>query len=119
MPWKLIVPLETPDIHGRSESELYNLYADPGELNNLAVDQPDIVRELREQMDRHIAKRVEETGLPDPLPVQPIPLRRIGNMEAAIPRDQSTAVAEPVLESSAATDGKLASGDFIGYDREG
>ncbi|MCS6777644.1 MAG: sulfatase-like hydrolase/transferase, partial [Chthonomonadaceae bacterium] len=30
--WKLIVPLETPDLHGNSDVELYHLPDDPGEL---------------------------------------------------------------------------------------
>ncbi len=115
--WKLIVPLEIPDIHGRSDVELYNLCDDPGELNNLAEARPEVVSELKERMDRHLAKRVEETSLPDPLPLQPIPLHRVGNMEAAIPRDHRAERAA-AQKSKAAKDEKLESGDFIGYDRE-
>ncbi|MDW8206974.1 MAG: sulfatase, partial [Chloroherpetonaceae bacterium] len=42
--WKLIVPLETPDLHGNSDVELYHLPDDPGELNNLARALPDVVQ---------------------------------------------------------------------------
>jgi arylsulfatase A-like enzyme len=98
--WKLIVPLETPDLHGNSDIELYHLPDDPGELNNIAQERPDVVTRLTRLMDEWIADRLAATGLLDPLPVQPIPLRHIGKMETAVP------------------DRKRAEGDFIGYDRE-
>lgn len=117
--WKLIVPLEIPDLHGRSEVELYNLVDDPGELNNLAEELPEKVSELRTIMDRHGAKREAETGMPDPLPLQPIPLHRVGNMEMAIPCDhRADRIAAATHKSSSKSDAKLESGDFIGYDRE-
>jgi arylsulfatase A-like enzyme len=97
--WKLIVPLETPDLHGNSDIELYHLPDDPGELSNIARERPEVVARLTRLMDEWIAGRLAATDLPDPLPVQPIPLRHIGRMETAIPD-------------------RKAGGDFIGYDRE-
>lgn len=111
--WKLIVPLETPDLHGHSEIELYHLSSDPGELRNIASERPEVVARLRGQMDAWIAERLAVTGLPDPLPLQPIPLRRVGKMSDSLPgRSQEERAA------NATGDEKLATGDFIGYDRE-
>ncbi len=64
--WKLIVALE-PDFHFKPEVELYNLIADPGENNNVAEAEPEIVAMLRARMDAWIAKREAETGLPNPI----------------------------------------------------
>ena len=64
--WKLIIALE-PDFHFKPEVELYNLIADPGETNNLAESQPDVVALLKGRMDAWIAKREAETGLPNPI----------------------------------------------------
>ena len=122
--WKLIVPLETPDLHGSSDVELYQLVTDPGELHNIAFDRPDVVERLTGLMDEWIASRLSATGLPDPLPTQPIPLRRVGKMDAAVPRAESRADPHPVDLHAATSrpegkgDVKLAEGDFIGYDRE-
>ena len=126
--WKLIVPLETPDLHGNSDMELYNLSRDPGELNNVASENPEVVQHLQAQMDAHVAKRERETGLPDPLPLQPIPLRSIGKMEVAVPsektedRRQKTEEAQSSIANRKSSiekqDEKLDAGDFIGYDRE-
>jgi len=107
--WKIIVPLETPDIHGNSEIELYHLPDDPDELNNRAAELPEVVSRMTRLLDEWVADRVEATQLPDPLPIQPIPLRRIGNMETAVPDDKT--LTETPTE-------KLDEGDFIGYDRE-
>lgn len=120
--WKLIVPLETPDLHGNSDIELYHLTTDPGELLNVADERPEIVTMLRKQMRAWIARRVAATGRPDPLPRQPIPLRRIGNPETAVPHDKkllaekAQAAIEPDVPASG--DEKLPEGDFVGYDRE-
>ena len=108
--WKLIVPLETPDLHGKSEVELYDLSVDPGELNNLAALLPEKVGELKFTMTAHLEHRMQETGLPDPLPEQPLPLRQIGNLETAVPK--------PDRPIPSGQDAKLNSGDFIGYARE-
>lgn len=112
--WKLIFPLETPDLHGNSDIELYDLSADPGELLNVAKDHPEIVTQLLNQMESHIALRLEKTGNPDPLPLHPIPLRRIGQgMDMAVPRDKRLTKEAPI-----AKDERLEGGDFIGYDRD-
>ena len=111
--WKLIVPLETPDLHGNMDVELYYLPDDPGELNNIASERPEVVARLTSLMEEWIAGRLAATGLPDPLPVQPIPLRRVGNLEVAVPKP-----GQHVTEPETSGDEKLESGDFIGYDRE-
>jgi arylsulfatase A-like enzyme len=64
--WKLIVALE-PDFHFKPEVELYNLVEDPGENVNLASAQPEVVATLQGRMAAWIAKREEETGLPNPI----------------------------------------------------
>ena len=88
--WKLIVPLETPDIHGNSDIELYHLTHDPGELNNIAAVRPEVTARLMRLMDEWVSARLEATGLEDPLPIQPIPLKRVGSMDAAVPDDRSS-----------------------------
>ena len=102
--WKLIAALE-PDIHGFPPIELYDLEKDLGERENLTAERPDIVSELLTVMHEHVSRRTLETGLPDPLPLQPIPLKRIGKMEAAVPRDENG-------------NQKLSEGDFKGYERK-
>jgi arylsulfatase A-like enzyme len=85
--WKYIRALE-PDIHGFPEEELYCLSDDSGEKKNLAALLPDKTAEFRKQLEQHVAARLKATGLPeDPFLVQPIPLRRIGKMDAAVPKD--------------------------------
>lgn len=64
--WKLILALE-PDFHWKPPVELYNLVEDPGENHNLAEAHPDIVALLRARMEQWIARREEETGLPNPI----------------------------------------------------
>jgi arylsulfatase A-like enzyme len=64
--WKLIIALE-PDFHFKPEVELYNLIADPGETNNLAEAEPEVVAMLKGRMEAWIAKREAETGLPNPI----------------------------------------------------
>ena len=64
--WKLIVALE-PDFHFKPEVELYNLILDPDENCNLAETHPDVVELLKGRMDAWIAKREQETGLPNPI----------------------------------------------------
>ena len=64
--WKLMVALE-PDFHFKPEIELYNMVEDPEENNNLAETYPDVVAALRTRMDAWIAKREQETGLPNPI----------------------------------------------------
>lgn len=64
--WKLIVALE-PDFHFKPEIELYNLIQDPDENHNLAESEPEVVALLKARMDAWIAKRMAETGLPNPI----------------------------------------------------
>jgi len=64
--WKLIVALE-PDFHFKPEVELYNLIEDPGENNNLAEKEPEVVEALRRRMEAWIEKRERETGLTNPI----------------------------------------------------
>lgn len=64
--WKLIVALE-PDFHFKPPVELYNLVEDPHEDNNLADQEPETVAYLRARMEAHIARREQETGLPNPI----------------------------------------------------
>ena len=67
--WKLILALE-PDFHFKPEIELYNLNEDPNENHNVAEQHPDVVAHLRGCMEAWIAKRVAETGLPNPMLTQ-------------------------------------------------
>lgn len=67
--WKLITALE-PDFHYKPAVELYNLVEDPTEYNNLAESQPEMVALLKSRMDAWIAKRMQETGLPNPILTQ-------------------------------------------------
>ena len=67
--WKLIVALE-PDFHFKPPVELYNLVEDPAENNNLAEGLPDVVAYLQARMDTYIARREQETGLPNPMLTQ-------------------------------------------------
>jgi arylsulfatase A-like enzyme len=64
--WKLIHALE-PDFHFKPEVELYNLVADPGENVNLAAREPDVVKMLEARMQAHIARRIAQTGRPNPM----------------------------------------------------
>jgi arylsulfatase A-like enzyme len=64
--WKLIHALE-PDFHFKPEVELYDLIRDPGETNNLAKKEPEIVAMLEARMQAWIAKRQKETGRKNPM----------------------------------------------------
>ncbi|HEV7216466.1 MAG TPA: sulfatase [Chloroflexota bacterium] len=64
--WKLIVALE-PDFHFKPPVELYNLIDDPEENVNLADSHPDVVAHLRHRMEQWIARREQQTGLPNPM----------------------------------------------------
>ncbi len=105
--WKLIRALE-PDPHGFPSLELYRLTDDPEEQRNLAEEHPDVAAELEARMDAHIARRVAAVGRPDPIPIQPVPLKRVGKMQES----------DPGKAPSAVGDSKLKDGDFIGYVRD-
>jgi arylsulfatase A-like enzyme len=64
--WKLIIALE-PDFHFKPEVELYNLVADPNELNNLVELRPDMVKKLTNKMENWLALRKKETGMSSPI----------------------------------------------------
>ncbi|HEY3081197.1 MAG TPA: sulfatase [Chloroflexota bacterium] len=64
--WKLILALE-PDFHFKPPIELYNMVQDPAENENLAEQEPEVVAFLTERMERWIAHREAETGLPNPI----------------------------------------------------
>lgn len=72
--WKLIRALEE-DIYGNPMTELYDLKADPGERHNLAESRPEVVRELGDEMDGWVRRRLAATGLPDPIVEQADALR--------------------------------------------
>ncbi len=72
--WKLIRALEA-DIYEKPPVELYDLESDPGEQTNRADDRPEVVAELTAAMDGWIARRLRETGHPDPLVAQADALR--------------------------------------------
>lgn len=64
--WKLIHALE-PDFHFKPEIELYNLVKDPGEYDNLAEKEPEVVAMLESRMQAFIKKREKETGRANPI----------------------------------------------------
>jgi len=64
--WKLIQALE-PDFHNKPTLELYNLKEDPGENNNLAEEEPEVTKVLKQRMERWVKKRISETGKTDPI----------------------------------------------------
>ena len=72
--WKLIEALE-PDLYGSPTLELYDLLSDPEEKRNVASENPEVVKSLTSERDAHIARRLEATGLPNPLIEQADALR--------------------------------------------
>jgi arylsulfatase A-like enzyme len=74
--WKLIDGME-PDIHGFPLLELYHLPTDPAEQHNLASARPDVVATLQAALLAFVARRVRETGKPDPMSYQRFVNRRI------------------------------------------
>ncbi len=64
--YKLIQALEN-DLYGLPSLELYDLKEDPQEMNNIAHERPEIVEILAERMDRWKARRMRESGKPDPI----------------------------------------------------
>jgi arylsulfatase A-like enzyme len=81
--WKLIEALE-PDFHGKPTLELYNLLSDPDENINLADKEPQVVKWLQDRMNAWVAKRVKETGKPDPIMQYELGLeKKIGSIATA------------------------------------
>jgi arylsulfatase A-like enzyme len=77
--WKLIVSRCDPaaDLHKMPPLELYDLTADPGEMQNVADERPDRVRALRARLEGWIDAMIARHDLPgDPLALQDI---TIGN----------------------------------------
>ena len=68
--------------------ELYDLKTDPNEQHNLADERKDVVADLLGKIERHVARRLSRTKLPDPSQTQEITLRRIGQVKTAVPADQ-------------------------------
>lgn len=68
--WKFFRALE-PDFHFKPEIELYNLIKDPGELHNVADENPEVVKMLEERMMKHIERRTAETGRENPMYTNP------------------------------------------------
>ena len=67
--WKLMHALE-PDMHFKPEIELYNLIKDPEENNNVAEQEPGVVKMLEARMKAWIKKREAETGRRNPIKTQ-------------------------------------------------
>ncbi len=64
-----------PDHYGNPPRELYDLQADPGETCNLAEDQPGLCRDLEQELEGLIRRRLEALGrVQDPLLEQDITL---------------------------------------------
>ena len=90
--WKLIIEAGgTPEVYNTPDLELYDIEDDPDEVYNLAEEAPEVVKRLKAEMEDFLKQRLAETGLPDPAEEQDITMRRIGNMELAVPR-------EPIIE---------------------
>ncbi|MFZ4394284.1 MAG: sulfatase [Kiritimatiellia bacterium] len=64
--WKMIHALE-PDFHFKPEVELYNLVEDPGEIHNVAAQEPEVVKLLEARLQQHIARREKATGRRNPI----------------------------------------------------
>jgi arylsulfatase A-like enzyme len=64
--WKFFRALE-PDFHFKPEIELYNLIKDPGELKNVASENPEVIEMLNTRMNNHIAGRTARTGRENPM----------------------------------------------------
>ena len=102
--WKLILAKE-PDFHHCPPVELYHLPSDPTEQRNLAAERPDVVDTLRAAMEGHVARRSQTTGRPAPIDVQGVTMRRIGNVQTAIPANMKLGAVEaaaPTVEPTPA-----------------
>ena len=82
--WKYFESLE-PDFHGKPPRELYDLVNDPGELNNIAEQNPEVCKLLKKRMTDWVSMRGEQTGRPDPIKGYKIGLeKRIGSVATAV-----------------------------------
>lgn len=115
--WKLIRALE-PDLHGFPPVELYRVADDPLEARNLVEQFPEVVGELTAIMEAHVAFRTAETGLPDPITLQPVPLKRVGRIVADAAPTAPGGPGAPVAVGVGQGDEKLPEGDFVGYVRD-
>ena len=59
--WKFIQAYE-PDPHGRPMQELFDLEADPTEQNNIAEQNPEIVKLLGAKLEAWVEQRLQQTG---------------------------------------------------------
>jgi arylsulfatase len=74
---KLIVARD-PGVRGGPERELYDLVGDPGETTNIYESDRHVARELEDELEGWIARRLEELGRSvDPVREQGISLRHI------------------------------------------
>ncbi|MEA3337605.1 MAG: sulfatase [Chloroflexota bacterium] len=72
---KLIVSRE-PDSYGNPEKELYDLVADPQELNNIYQERPDVATVLEDRLEGWIKERLDEMGeTEDPVSKQGVSLK--------------------------------------------
>jgi arylsulfatase A-like enzyme len=68
--YKFIIA-RVPDLHGTPMRELYDLRADPRELNNLAEQQPEVAAELEKRLEGWIEAMIAKHKLPgDPVRIQ-------------------------------------------------
>ena len=82
---RIVAPVRETDGTG----EIVFTHADdPGEQLNRASQRPEVVQELRSELDGWVETRMRETGLPDPIAEQPIALRSIGPPPAAPPAER-------------------------------
>lgn len=58
--WKYINSIEQ-DYHGRPMRELFDLENDPNEQNNIAEENPKVIKKLQKKLDDWVAKRLKET----------------------------------------------------------
>ena len=87
--WKLILEGGgTPEVYNTADLELYDLEEDPDEIYNLAEEATAVIQRLKAEIQGFLKYRLAETGLPDPTEAQDISMRRVGNMEMAVPHDQ-------------------------------
>ncbi|MEI6125741.1 MAG: sulfatase [Pseudomonadota bacterium] len=71
---KIIVSREQ-DFYGNPLVEMYDLLNDPGEVNNIAPEQPELARKMQDKLESWIAERLQSLGkTEDPLKAQGVSL---------------------------------------------